>query len=41
MNASTDIQTLKKFEEQQENVTRFRLLAVPDVITSVLVSEDG
>lgn len=41
MNASTDIQTLKKFEEQQGNVTRFRLLAVPDVIASVLVSEDG
>lgn len=39
-NAYIDIYVLKKFDELKENLIRFELLVVSDVITLVLVSED-
>lgn len=39
-NAYIDIYALKKFDELKENLIRFELLVVSDVITLVLVSED-
>lgn len=38
--AYIDIYVLKKFDELKENLIRFELLVVSDVITLVLVSED-